>query len=412
LRPFQLAISANGLFDQHNFVVLMDTAVRQFAIRALALTLCIVAATLLARAQTSREVTNLPPVTFATPTSIYAPPATYANTQSPYADIPRDPIRTAYDNRNQSVLILDGPAGAENIMPGVPSIGQSPGVPPTTAPGVYTTIGPPSLPAGVVVPDCLDYACEPWHWQLLPPGLIWHSYLAGPEEPRMAAIVFNDPNLGTKFDGMLGARVGLLRYGTSADFRPNGWQVDVEGAAFIRQDPEEDSDVDGYDFRIGVPLTFGWGRYQMKIAWYHTSAHLGDEFAAKHPDFTRINFSRNAIVWGHSYYIIDDLRLYGEVDFGYWTDGGNEPWAFQFGMEYSPLVRGARGAPFVAMNGLLREENDFGGPFTFETGWQWRPLRGGQLMRVGFHYQTGPSTLDEFFRYSEQQIGGGIWYDF
>jgi hypothetical protein len=228
----------------------------------------------------------------------------------------------------------------------------------------------------------------------------------------MSAVLFNDPNLGTKFDGELGARIGLLRYGTSGNFRPNGWQLDVEGAAFIRQDPEENSDVDGYDFRIGIPLTYGWGRYQMKMAWYHTSAHLGDEFWIKHPDFVRLNYSRNAIVWGHSYYILDDLRLYGEVDYGYWTDGGNKPWAFQFGMEYSPLVRGARGAPFVALNGLLRQENDFGGPFTFETGWQWRPMTGGQLLRIGFHYQTGPSTLDEFYRDAEQQVGGGIWYDF
>jgi hypothetical protein len=395
----------------------MDTSVRQFGIRALMAMAVVVAAAISLRAQNAAEITNLPPVTFATPTSVYAPPPAYApavspfSTVSPYSTASGEAIRTAYDNRNQSVLILDGPAGSESIAPGVTTLGQ-PTPPPNAASGVYSTIGPPSLPAGTIVPDCIDFSCEPWHWQLLPPGLIWHSYLAGPEEPRMAAIIFNDPNLGTKFDGMLGARVGLLRYGTSADFRPNGWQVDVEGAAFIRQDPEENSDVDGYDFRIGVPLTFGWGRYQMKIAWYHTSAHLGDEFAMKHPDFTRINFSRNAFVWGHSYYIVDDIRLYGEVDYGYWTDGGNEPWAFQFGVEYSPLVRGARGAPFVALNGLLREENDFGGPFTFETGWQWRPLRGGQLLRIGFHYQTGPSPLDEFYTDSEQQVGGGIWYDF
>jgi hypothetical protein len=150
----------------------------------------------------------------------------------------------------------------------------------------------------------------------------------------------------------------------------------------------------------------------MKISWYHTSAHLGDEFMLKHPAFMRINYSRNAIVWGHAYYLTDAIRIYGEIDYGYWTDGGNKPWAFQFGWEYSPVVRGAHGAPFLAMNAYLRQENDFGGFYTLQTGWQWRGARGGQLVRLGFHYQTGPSTLNQFFNQSEEQIGVGLWYDF
>jgi hypothetical protein len=280
------------------------------------------------------------------------------------------------------------------------------------APVAYNTLESPMLAPGSIVPECYECANEPWRWQVLPPGIIYHSYLAGPKEPRFGGILFNESGGDNFLDGTLGARIGLLRYGDNADFRPQGWQLDVEGAAIIRQDLSQNSDVDAYDFRIGVPLTYGVGRYQMKIAWYHVSSHLGDEFAIKHPDFPRLNFSRNAIVWGHSFYVTDDLRIYGEVDYAYWTDGGAEPWLFQTGFEYSPVVRGARGAPFLAMNGLLQEENDFGGPFTLETGWQWRPWNGGQLLRLGFHYQTGPSIFGQFFRDSEEQIGAGLWYDF
>src|SRR5690606_21762744 len=135
----------------------------------------------------------------------------------------------------------------------------------------YSTVAPPTLSPGQIMGDCIDYSCEMWHWQILPPGLIWHSYLAGPKEPRFEALLLHESDLGTLFDGMVGGRVGLLRYGNSADFRPQGWQLDLEGAAFIRQDPEENSDVDGYDFRIGFPITYGYGRYLMKISWYHKS---------------------------------------------------------------------------------------------------------------------------------------------
>jgi hypothetical protein len=368
------------------------------------------------------------PTTFAQPR--YQPAETMAT-----ASVGTSP-RTTFDASRQSVLILDEPT---SISP-LPSSGLPPTVaggtlpsstgfeildaPPPTGSGAvasgpiihstmpYGAVVSPALPPGAILPECFDYSCEPWHWQLLPQGLIYHSYLAGPKEPRMEALLVHEQHYGTLFDGMVGGRVGLLRYGNSADYRPQGWQLDVEGAAFIRQDPEENSDVDGYDFRIGIPVTYSNGRYLMKISWYHKSAHIGDEYVIKHPDFVRINYSRNAFVWGHAYYLTDAFLVYGEVDFGYETDGGNEPWAFQFGVEFSPVVRGFRGAPFAAINAYLREENDYGGPLTVQAGWQWRGARGGQRVRAGFQYQTGPSILEEFYTDSEQQVGGGLWYDF
>jgi hypothetical protein len=294
------------------------------------------------------------------------------------------------------------------------SIFEAPAAGAYSSPTPYSTIETPMLPTGGYGQECYECGNDPWQWTLLPKDLIWHSYLAGPKEPRFGGVLFSQTGGDTYLDGTLGARVGILRYGSpnSVDFLPQGWQLDVEGDAIIRQDLSQDSDVHAYDFRIGVPISYGIGRYQMKMAWYHTSAHLGDEFSIKNPTFPRINFSRNAIVWGHSYFLTDDLRIYGEIDYGYWTDGGSEPWLFQTGFEYSPLVRGARGAPFLAVNGLLEQENDFGGPFTLQTGWQWRPLHGGQRLRIGFHYQTGPTPYGEFYRFSEEQIGAGIWYDF
>ena len=280
---------------------------------------------------------------------------------------------TAYDESQQSVFIVDEPATTFGT-PGVaapatggvylasatmPDGNSSPSLTPLpppqfqllnaprsalpVAPVQFSTIETPYLSPGEPAPQCLDCCDEPWHFQILPQGLIWHSYLAGPKEPRFEALIIGGQNVGEKFDGQVGGRVGLFRYGDSADYRPQGWQVDVEGGAIIREDEQEAQLVDGYDFRIGIPVTYGWGNFQMKISWYHTSAHLGDEFMLAHPTFPRINYSRNAIVWGLGYFLTDDLRVYGEIDYGYWTDGGNEPWAFQFGWEYSPVVRGWRG---------------------------------------------------------------------
>ncbi len=254
---------------------------------------------------------------------------------------------------------------------------------------------------------------DAWSWQVLPDGLIYPSYLAGVREPRMAGTWIHQKGQGWLLDATLGGRVGILRYGSGGWPRPNGWQLDVEGAAFPRLDLQRDRDLVASDFRIGVPLTFGCGRYQAKFAFYHLSSHLGDEFMLRNPDVARVNFSRNALVWGNSFYLADDLRLYAEAGWAFYTDGGTQPWEFQFGVDYSPAEpsAGLRGAPFVALNAHLREEVDFGGNLSVQTGWQWRGQYG-HLFRMGMQYVTGKSEQFQFFRQHEDKLGFGLWYDF
>ena len=50
-------------------------------------------------------------------------------------------------------------------------------------------------------------------WSILPDGLIYHSYLAGPKEPRFASAWLEDRHLGSIWDLALGFRQGILRTG-------------------------------------------------------------------------------------------------------------------------------------------------------------------------------------------------------
>jgi hypothetical protein len=268
-----------------------------------------------------------------------------------------------------------------------------------------------ALTYGVPLPDQFG---QPWTWQLLPDGLIYRSYLAGVREPRLSATYFYEFDRdGWLLDTAIGARVGVLRYGTQADFRPEGFQIDLEAAAFPRLDPESEMDLVSSDFRFGVPLTWGRGPFQTKLAYYHLSSHVADELLIKNPAFPRLNFARDAMVLGASYYVTVDLRAYAEAGWAFYSDGGSDPWEFQLGLDYSPLSpMVGRGAPFIALNGHLREEVDFGGNFVAQLGWQWRGRFTERLFRVGLHYLTGPSPQFQFFRESEEQLGVGVWYDF
>jgi hypothetical protein len=250
----------------------------------------------------------------------------------------------------------------------------------------------------------------PWTWHVLPDGLMYRSYLAGPREPRFASEWVHEEHRGWIWDATLGARVGLIRLGTQDALWPEGWQLDAEAAAFPRL--SGDRDLISNDFRVGVPLTTRMGPWETKLGYYHISSHLADEFMVNADSLDRINYVRDCVVLGLAYRPGPDWRLYGETAYAFHTDGGAEPWEFQFGVEYSPArPTGFRGAPFLAVNGSLRQEVDYGGSLTAQAGWQWRGVSG-KLARLGVHYFNGKSEQRQFFREFEEQLGLGLWYDF
>lgn len=285
---------------------------------------------------------------------------------------------------------LDNPARLPPVNQGV--VPQN--YPPTPAP---------LFESGDEVPD--------WTWQAMPEGLIYRSYLAGVKEPRFGLVTSRTRTFGTTWDATLGGRVALVRYGTNAAYRPEGWEVDLEGAAMPRLQPlEESSPVVSTDFRVGVPITYGNGPWQFKTGYYHVSAHLGDEYMLLHPSTVRINYMRDAWMLGMGYFYTENLRLFGEFDYGFVVGGGAKPGEFQFGMDYSPAVRG--GAPFAAVYANLHEELDYGGYFVVQGGWQFRGGPAMHTFRLGVEYVNGETTQYEFFDRFEQRVGFGIWYDY
>ena len=174
---------------------------------------------------------------------------------------------------------------------------------------------------------------------------------------------------------------------------------------------ERERDVIATDFRAGLPLTYGCGPFQAKLAYYHLSSHMGDELMVRRSSLWRRNYVRDSLVLGVSHYPTEDLRLYGEAGWAFYADDGAEPWEFQFGVDYSPVAAlWARGAPFLALNTHLHQEINFGGNLVVQAGWQWRGANG-HLFRAGLQYFTGKSEQYQFFDHGEEKLGLGIWYD-
>jgi hypothetical protein len=255
-------------------------------------------------------------------------------------------------------------------------------------------------------------APEVWTYQVLPDGLLYKSYLAGEKEPRIGSQWMSERGQGGIWDITLGGRVGIFRHGTQGPFNPQGWQMDLEGAAMPRLDFGDDTELTACDYRFGFPLTYARENHQTKFGYYHISSHLGDEHMLRYPDTPRINYSRDGLVLGHSIYLSEAFRIYGEVAAAFATCAGAKPVELQFGAEYAPLLpTGLRPVPFVAVNGHLRQDVDFGGNVTVQSGMAWRGVTG-HLFRVGMACYLGKSDQYEFFDQYESKIGLGVWYDY
>jgi len=257
---------------------------------------------------------------------------------------------------------------------------------------------------------------QQWKWHVLPDDVIWHSYWAGAKEPRISGVVFEEYRTDTSLlDVSLGARASVFRYGTVNQIhgRPEGWELQIEGAGMLRLNLDENWDFEAADFRFGVPIVYGRGNSQWKFSYYHLSSHLGDERIIRNMSFAeRINYSRDTLVLAYSFYPLPAWRWYAEAGWAFYADEGSDPWEFQFGLDYAqPGPTGRRGTPFLAINAHLREEANFGGNLVTQAGWLWRGNTG-RVMRTGLHYYNGKSDQFTFAAMFEQQVGMGLWYEY
>ena len=267
---------------------------------------------------------------------------------------------------------------------------------------------------GLSTSDECEYNNTPWRAQVLPAGLIYPSYLAGRKEPRLASEMTNERKYGWLWDITLGGRMPLFRYGTVNPIQPEGFQIDLEGAALLRLDFERDRELAGTDYRAGLPLTYGTRHWQYKLAYYHVSSHLGDHYMQANFRTPRVQYVRDSVVFGAAWRAWRAFRAYGEVGWAFNTGETTDPFEVQFGLEYTQPyqpVKNWTGSPFAAVDVHLFQELNFSGYVNFQAGWQWRgPIN--NLFRLGLEVYSGCDDQFQFHTMYQRKIGFGIWYDF
>ena len=119
-----------------------------------------------------------------------------------------------------------------------------------------------------------------------PPRRGLPRYLGNEKASRFRGFWNYEKDEGWIWDITLGGRVWLSTLRQLGPSRPEGFEVEIEGAGIPRIDLQEENDLVSADFRFGIPVIYGTESYQVKLAYYHLSSHLGDEFLLKHPGFS------------------------------------------------------------------------------------------------------------------------------
>jgi len=247
----------------------------------------------------------------------------------------------------------------------------------------------------------------------LPPTLLWESPLASLRDPRMRAIMTNQPNFRTSnsLETSIGGTIGLYRYESSGSSMK--FQIDIFGVVHTRLTPE---DVTVADYRFGIPFTFQWSDWHGKIAYEHTSGHIGDRLI-RATGAQVFSHNKDEVVLGLGRWYNDRFRLYGQMAYAFLDlnpDRVAGPFRADVGFDwYARTATGFNGTPFLAANVEVREDQDYQPNSTIQAGWLWRnPNQRFGSFRIFAEYRRGGSVYGQFYRTQENYAGAGLAFDF
>jgi hypothetical protein len=147
-----------------------------------------------------------------------------------------------------------------------------------------------------------------------PKGFVYSTYWASAAEPRMAT--HSSRKLGDDWllDSHIGGRVGSCVSGRRTGTKAGSWTY---WAAPSCGKTGKRTGCVATDYRYDILTTYVRGPYRFKFGFYHVSSHAGDEFLLKNPGFDRLNYYRDVLVAGVSYYPFPSCGFYSEVGWAF-----------------------------------------------------------------------------------------------
>lgn len=244
---------------------------------------------------------------------------------------------------------------------------------------------------------------------LFPDRSLMPALLAGPRDPGTSASLFfvgPNPNAygrGVEVEVSIGTTLPIISLAGKRG--KNQVVVGIEAAAFARFGLQVlERELIASDWVLAIPVIWhregGWLRFR----YYHTSSHMGDEYARRFAD-PGINFSRDAAEILSFHTLSAGLGGYGGAMYSYNVHPeGSKRWILRAGGQMEAPETGGRFRPFVAAD--LEWDQDAGGNRVELRAGTWLPEVGGRrALTLALVFLSGTSPLGQFNSLTTTQVG-------
>ena len=249
--------------------------------------------------------------------------------------------------------------------------------------------------------------------RFLPGRSLLPDLYAGPRDPVSKGellLVPTNPDLygdGIEAEVALGTTFPVLRLaGTSQE---DAVVVGVEAAAFARFALQlVERELVATDWVFAVPVVWHLGDDWVRLRYYHTSSHIGDEYARRF-GVPGVNSSRDAIDALGFVHLRDAVGAYAGLRWAYNVHPEqSHRWVGRIGVELGHSDGAAALLPYASLDLEADQDVDWKPRFYAQAG-VWLPtVSGRRALRVGMTLLTGPSPMGQFQGLTTTQIGLGV----
>ncbi len=246
--------------------------------------------------------------------------------------------------------------------------------------------------------------------RLFPDRSLMPTLLAGARDPVTSATLLavrRNPNAhgrGIEAEVSLGSTFPILLL--AGEPTRNPLIVGVEAAVFARFGLQVlERELIASDWLFAVPLIWHRDRGWIRLRYYHSSSHMGDEYSRRFDD-PGINFSRDAGELLVFHRPLDVLGVYAAARYSVNVHPEeSKRWVVRTGGQLESREDGGTFRPFAAAD-VEWDEEAGGQPRVEVRVGAWIPKVGKRrVFRLSLSLLTGPSPLGQFHGLSTTQFG-------
>jgi hypothetical protein len=255
-----------------------------------------------------------------------------------------------------------------------------------------------------------EQACGQEVAALRPDRSLFPALLAGPRDPSTSfnlLFVSRNPSAhgrGVEAEVSLGATLPTILLGEKDGGHPV--VVGIEAAVFARFGLQVlERELIASDWIFAIPVVWhrdgGWFRFR----YYHTSSHMGDEYARRFED-PGINLARDAAEILYFHALNSGTGVYGGARYAYNVHPNeSKRWALRAGGQLEAPKEDVNLRPFIAAD--LEWDQDAGRSPRLEVnaGMGLRKVGILRSLRLSLTFLTGPSPLGQFNGRTTTQAG-------